>query len=130
MIVGSSDSDGLGLVVESLPTGTAVATTRYALVAPDPTVVVKLIETVEGDGDGHGLGIVVEPLPTGAGIAVARRAGITPDRGTVARHEQRGRKNAHAAGRRQSGRRRRRGPRGDHIVAGAGDAVVIAVLRT
>src|SRR5574341_101624 len=68
-----------GVVVESLPPGTGVATTRCARVAPDHAIIVELVEGRACCHDGDCFGIVVEPLPARAGATATGRTGVAPD---------------------------------------------------
>src|SRR6266568_4092679 len=67
------------VVVEPLPARTTVAAARRPRMAPDPAVVVQLIEVAARRGDRRRLAVVVEPLPARATAAAARRPRETPD---------------------------------------------------
>ena len=73
----------LRVVVEPLPARAAVAAARRAGVAPDPPVVVQLVQLLAGGSNRDGLRVVVEPLPPGTAVAAARRSGVAPDPAVV-----------------------------------------------
>ena len=69
----------LWIMVKPLPTGAIVSIAGRTGVAPDPTIVLQLIQLVTRCLNGNRLWIMVKPLPTGAIVSIAGRTGVAPD---------------------------------------------------
>ncbi len=73
------DHRGASIVVEPLPARTGVAVAGHPCIAPDPAIVMQLVELGSRCDNSDSLPIVVEPLPARTGVAVAGRPCIAPD---------------------------------------------------
>ena len=75
---GGGDADGFGVIVQFLPTWTAVPVARRSQEMPNPTIVVQLVQLVFDSSNCNSGGIVVEPFPPGAIFSIAGRTGVAP----------------------------------------------------